>query len=329
MSGKARLGSAAVLSALTLLAFALLPPAAAFDPAVLSLSQGYPEANVSAASAFRIALEENLTACAWPGCSGLERSDDVHVAVEGPDRIGGATVASYNISVSGVPGFSQNYTTIAVVLNASSPNVIMSADETAEVATNVAYTKLLNGSTTMKVNVIGPNASGNLSLYVFGYVGDGNRTTHEQHHVYNLEVKRVETRATRTVPLNVTVSNRQNVTATGVPVSFYVKGPGEDAYAHVGNTTVATIVANGEATAVVNWDATWANDTVYTVKAVIDPEHRFPETNEENNVRFFQVNLGPEAAGGGEGPAPLIGYGVVVTFFIIVLGIFWYNRRYE
>jgi len=320
--------AAAAIAVLALLAGASTGPAGAFDPGALALSPGYPTANATAASMFRLALEENLTACAWPDCD-VTRSDDVQVTVAGPDRIGGATVATYDIQVSGVDRFEQNYTTIAVVLKTESTNIIMNVGDTAELAGNVAYTKLLNGSSTMRVSLIGPNATGNLSLYVFGYVGDGNQTTHGQGELYNLEVVPVETRATRSVPLNVTVSNTQNVSLTGVPVAFYVKGPSDTEYAHVGNATIPTIVANGEAFATVDWDATWADPAVYTVKAIIDPEHRFPETREDNNVRFFQVDLGDEGPPPGPAWPEVFGWGVVAVFLAVVGAVWWYNRRYE
>lgn len=337
MTAPARKALAATLAATlaaALLLVVLVPgalTAAAFDPAVVSLSQGYPESDPAAASTFRIKLEENLTACAWPGCTSenLAQSDAVVVSVDGPDRIGGTTVANYYVNVSGDTGYGQEYTTIAVVLKTDSSNIVMNVDETAEQASNVAYTKLLEGSSTMRVTVIGPNATANMSLYVFGYIGNGDHATHDQEQVYNLEVKTIQTRPTRTVPLNVTVSNTQNVTLSGVPVSFFVKGPGDTEYLPAGNTTVPTIVANGQATATVNWDATWAEEAVYTVKAVIDPEHRIPETSEDNNVRFFQVNLGGEDTTEGPQGPQIFGYGVVVVFIAVVVGLWWYNRRYE
>ncbi len=327
--GPASWGAVASFAVLVAVALSAAAPASAYDPAVVSLSMGYPEANTSAASIFRLALEENLTACAWPGCHDLNRSDEVHIAATGPGRIGGSTVATYDINVSGVAGNAQNYTTIAVVLKTDLTGVVMTVDESGELAGNVAYTKLLNGSSTMRVNLIGPNATSNLSLYIFGYVGDGNQTTHDDHQVYNLEVKQVETRATRTVPLNVTVSNSQNISLSGVPVSFYVKGPNDSEFALAGNTTISTLTANGNATAVINWDATWADNAVYTVKAVVDPQHLFPETRDDNNIRFFQVNLGPEVSSGPEDPGEVFGYGVLVAVGAVVVGLWWYNRRYE
>jgi hypothetical protein len=301
--------------------------AGAFDPGVLSLSQGYETANTTAAAAFRLALEENLTACAWPNCD-VTRSDEVAITVTGPDRIGGTTVATYGINVFGVEGFEQNYTTIAVVLTGDTANVQFNTDQSAELAGNVAYTKVLEGSSSMEVNVIGPNATGDLKLYVFGYVGNGDRLTHGQEELYHLEEVSIKTRPTRFVPLNVTVANAQNVSVSGVPVSFFVKGPADTDYEWVGDTTISTIVANGDAHATVDWDATWAEDTVYTVKVVIDPEHVLPETREDNNVRFFQVNLGPQSDAGPDPVPELFGYGVIVVSGAVVAGIWWYNRRY-
>ncbi len=325
---RARAGATLATVCLLLLTPVGAGTAGAFDPGVVSLSQGYETADPAAAAAFRLALEDNLTACAWADCE-VTRSDEVNVTVTGPDRIGGTTVATYGIDVSGVEGFEQNYTTIAVVLTGDTTNVQFNTDESAELAGNVAYTKLLEGSSSMEVNVIGPNATGDLKLYVFGYVGNGDRLTHGQEELYHLEEVSIKTRPTRFVPLNVTVGNAQNVSVTGVPVSFFVKGPADANYEWVGDTTIPTIVANGEAYAAIDWDATWAEDTVYTVKAVIDPEHVFPETREDNNVRFFQVNLGPESDAGPEEFGELFGYGVIVVFVAVVTGIWWYNRRYE
>lgn len=325
------LATALVAALLAVVLSPAVPFAAGYDPAVVSLSQGYPEADPSAASFFRLQLEENLTACAWMGCTSdnLTQSDQVAVTVDGPDRLAGTTVGTYYINVSGDTNYTEPYTTIAAVLQTDSSNVVMNVDDTAELSSNVAYTKLLEGSSTMRVTLIGPNASANMSLYVFGYVGNGNHSTHDQEQVYNLGVKTIQSRPTRTVPLNVTVSNTQNVTLTGVPVQFFVKGPSDSDYLLAGNATVATIVPNGNATVKVDWDATWAEDAVYTVKVVIDPEHQIPETSEDNNVRFYQVNLGGVVETEGPTVGGLFGYGVLGTFVVVLVGLWWYNRRYE
>jgi len=310
-------------------AAAVAAPAAAFDPGEIAATAGDPAFNTTAASAFRVALQDNLQACAWPYCA-VNRSDEVRITVNGSSRITGNGAETYRILVSNVSSFNESYTTIAVVLKGNTTGVVMSVDDNSERAGDIAYTKNLAGSSTMNVTLLGPNQTGNLRLYVFAYVGNGNRSTHAQQEVYNTAVKDIEMRPVRTIPLNATVANNANVSVKNVLVSFYVKGGNTTEFALVGNASVAAIGPQGQAETGVSWDATWAEPTVYTVKVVIDPLHALPEGSEENNVHFYQVNLGtPEASQKEAQIGSAFAYGVPILIIFVAFGIYWYNRTYE
>jgi hypothetical protein len=303
--------------------------AQAFDPGLVAATAGDPSFDPNVTSQFRLNLV-NLTACAWPGCN-VTRSDEVVVSINGSDRMTGTFVERYVVDVSGVPGFAQNYTTIAVVLKGNTSGVVLQADQSMERATGeVAYTSNLNGSSHSVITLLPSNQTGNITMYVFAYVGDGNRSTHGDREVYHLAVKQIAMRAQRLVPLNVTIANDQNVSVKNVLVSFYARGPSESGYTLVGNTTVAAMNPKGTADVGVAWDATWADPSVYTVKVVIDPLHEHPEVFEDNNVFFFQVNLGtPAAAQQANTVGQLLVGAVVATIAVVCAAIFWYNRAYE
>jgi len=63
---------------------------------------------------------------------------------------------------------------------------------------------------------------------------------------------------------------------------------------------------------------------------VIDPLHEHPEVFEDNNVYFFQVNLGtPAAAQKANTVGQLLVGAVVATIVVVSIAIYWYNRAYE
>jgi subtilase family serine protease len=182
----------------------------------------------------------------------------------------------------------------------------------------------------MNVTLSPSNHTSKVVMNVIGYVGEGNRSTHGSHEVYAIVKKEIEMRAMRLIPINVTVSNDANVSITGVNVSFYARGPNDADYISIGNSTITAVNAKGSADTGVQWDATWADRAVYTIKAVVDPTHQHADSFEENNVLFFRVNLGdpePNVQQGHIGQAFLIGTLAVIA--IIGVGLWWYNRVYE
>ncbi len=326
----ARAAAAAFALALLPLFAALLavPLSSAFDPGQIANTANDPEWNLSRASEFRLNLE-NTTAWACPGCN-LTRSEDVDITIDGPARLGGSVGEVYRIRVSGVPSFTQNFTTIAAVVKGNASDVVLQPDASAERTGSQAYTKDLNGSATLNLTLLPSNRTGSITLYVIGYVGDGNRTTHSKKEFYSIASLDIAMRAQRIIPVNVTVSNDANVSVTGVNVSFFAKGPADADFVSIGNSTVGAVNANGQADTGIAWDATWADSAVYTLKVVVDPTHQHPDVFEENNVLFFRVNLGP--------PEPdtqglLIGqvflWGSVAVIVAVAVGLWIYNRRYE
>lgn len=308
-------------------ALASAPMAGAFDPGQVANTAGDPAFNTSIASQFQLNLE-NLTACAWRDCN-VTQSDAVRVNITGADRLTGSFVERYHIEVSGVDGFATNYTTIAVVLKGNTSDVVLQPDAGAERSGVEAYTKNLNGSSTMDLTLLPSNRTGNVTMYVFGYVGEGNRSTHGAREYYQVAKKDLPMRALRTVPVNVTVANDANVSVTNVLVSFMAKGPADADYKPIGNTTLTAVNAKGQADAGVVWDVTWADAARYTVKVVVDPLHAHADAFEDNNVYFFEVNLGPPPPP----ESPAVGRVFLwVTLGVIVAigaGLWWYNRVYE
>jgi len=322
--------TARLLALLTvcLASFVFAGPAMAFDPGQVAATANDPAFNATLTSQFRLNLG-NLTACAWTDCK-VTRSDEVVVTIAGSDRLTGTFIEPYTIDVSGVPGFTQNYTTIAVVLKGNTSAVVLQVDATMERSGEVAYTSALNGSNHTVVKLLPTNQTGNITMYVFAYVGDGNRTTHGARELYHLAVKQIAMRAQRMVPLNVTIANDQNISVKNVLVSFYAKGPADRDYTLVGNASVAAMNPKGTADVGVAWDATWTDPTVYTIKVVIDPLHEHPEVYEDNNVYFFQVNLGPPAAVQHANlVAQLIVGAMIAAIVAVAAALWWYNKVYE
>jgi hypothetical protein len=324
-------GAAAVLMLIMVqlaLAVAVAPAASAFDPGLVAATANDPAFDINKSADFRLALSQ-LRPCGWENCTATQ-SDKVVVSINGSERLTGTFAERYQINVGGVPEFSQNYTTIAVVLNGTTTGVVLQTDASGERTGDIAYTKNLNGSSTMNITLLPSNTTGNFTMYVFGYVGEGNRSTHGAHEFYNLATKPIQMRPQRLVPINVTLTNEANVSVTSVLVSFYAKAPGASTYTLIGNSTVAALNAKGTADVGVKWDATWEEPKVYTVKVIVDPLGEHTETFEDNNVMFVEVNLGPSADAASEsvvGQAFL--WGTLITVVALAAFLWWYNKVYE
>ncbi len=320
----------ALLAVLLQLTFAIVlaPAASSFDPGQVASTAGDPAFNISIASEFRLKLE-GLTACAWTNCT-VTQSDAVQVTIDGPSRLTGSFAEQFRVRVDGVAGFTENYTTIAVVLNGSTSDVVIQPDASAERTGSMAYTKNLNGSRTMNLTLLPANRTSNVTMYVLGYVGEGNRSTHAAREFYQIAKKDIQMRAQRVLPVNVTVANDANVSVRDVTVAFFAKGPGDAAFQPIGNASLAAIDAKGKGDAGVTWDVTWSDPALYTVKVVVDPLHIHGDAFEDNNVQFFQVNLGPAAATAGQGNAmQAFLFGTLAVILAVSVGLWWYNRFYE
>lgn len=329
--GRRPLGRTLLAAVVCQLALAVLlaSTGSSFEPGQVASTAGDSSAfNVSIASEFRLKLE-SLTACAWKDCN-VTQSDAVKVTIDGPDRLTGTFAEQYRVAVDGVEGFSENYTTIAVVLNGSTSDVVIQPDASAERTGSMAYTKNLNGSRTMNLTLLPANRTSNVTMYVFGYVGEGNRSTHGSREFFQIAKKDIEMRAQRVLPVNVSVANDANVSVRDVTVAFFAKGPGDAAFAPIGNASLTSIDAKGKADAGVTWDVTWEDPAVYTVKVVIDPLHLHGDAFEDNNVHFFEVNLGPAAPATGAGGAmQAFFWGTLAVIVGVAVGLWWYNRFYE
>lgn len=320
-------------AALGLLAFqlgaalALSAPGAAFDPGQIANS-GDPAFNLSMASEFRLS-HENLTAWACTGCN-LTLSDELNITIAGPDRLTGTFAERYLVTVSGVPSFTSNYTTIGVVLKGNTSDVVLQPDASAERTGSQAYTKDLNGSSSMNITLLPSNRTGNITMYVFGYVGEGNRSTHGDREVYKLVKKEIAMRAQRVIPVNVTVANDANVSVRDVRVQFFAKGPNDADFVSIGNSSITALDARGTAATAISWDVTWAEPLTYTLKVVVDPYHEHADALQDNNVLFFQVNLGPPAP---QTQQQAVGQAFLIATVAVIAGVavalWWYNRVYE
>jgi hypothetical protein len=328
--------SRAVAAAAVLLLFlpsavslAVAPAALAFDPGVIANTANDPLWNLAEASAFRLNLE-NVTPYACPVNCTITPSSEVNITIDGAARLSGTFSEPYRITVRGPSSFAANYTTIAVVIKGNASDVVIQPDADTERSGSQAYTKNVNGTSTMNLTLLPSNRSGNITLNVIGYVGDGNRTSHGNTELYAIATKAIEMRAQRIIPVNATIVNRANVSVTSVNVSFFAKGPNDSDFKNIGNSTVPAVNANGTSETGVAWDATWADPALYMVKVVIDPLHQHPDALEENNVRFFQVNLGPPEP---DTHGQLVGnaflFGTLIVLFGVGIGLYIYNRRYE
>ncbi len=333
-SGSRGLAAAAVVLLLlpAALGLAAAPLAGAFDPGVIAntATGDVPDVwNLSEASAFRLNLE-NVTPYACPVNCTITQSGDVKINITGATRMSGTSAEPYHITVQGPASFASTFTTIAVVVKGNASDVVIQPDATAERSGSQAYTKDVNGTSSMNLTLLPSNRSGNITLNVIGYVADGNGTAHGNTELYAIASLPIEMRAQRIFPVNATIANRANVSVTSVNVSFFAKGPNDGDFKNIGNSTVAAVNANGQADTGVAWDATWADPSIYTIKVVIDPLHLHPDAFEENNVAFFRVNLGPPEP---DTHAQLVGnaflVGTVAAILAIAIGLYIYNKRYE
>lgn len=320
--------AAAVLLLLAPLAFAL--GGAAFDPGEVANTAGDKAAySLEHATQFRLNLE-NVTPYACPVNCTIVESSDVHISITGAQRLTGSFSEAYKIAVTGPASYQSNFTTIAVVLTGNASDVVLQPDASAERTSSQAYTKDLNGSSTMNLTLLPSNRTGHVTLNVIGYVADGNRSSHNGTEVYAIASLPIEMRAQRLIPLNATIVNRANVSVTSVNVSFFARGPNDADYKPVANSTIAALGSHGQADTGVVWDATWMDTSVYSIKVVIDPLHQHPDAFEEDNVAFFQVNLGPPEV---DTHAQLVGtaffWGTVIVIAAIAVGLWFYNSRYE
>jgi hypothetical protein len=322
-----RLLAACLFAALLAPAFAA--PTAGFDPGRIANTANDPAWNLENSTAFQTKLNE-VTPFACPVNCTITQSDDVKISIEGPSRLSGTFSEVFRIRVTGPPYFGSNYTTISAVIKGNASDVVIQPDATAERTGAMAYTKDVNGSSTMNLTLLPSNRSGNVTLHVIAYVGDGNRTHHNDSELYAIASHPIQMRAQRLVPLNYTVANRANVSVTSLNVSFFAKGPNDLEYFGVGNSTIAAIAANGQGEAGVAWDATWADPSVYSIKVVIDPLHQHPDALEENNVDFFFVNLGPPPVDHrGEAIGTAFFWGTLIVFGLVAAALYIYNKRYE
>jgi hypothetical protein len=318
----------------------MAPMAGAFDPGRVAATANDPALELNVSSEFRLKLAD-LVACAWPGCN-VAQSNDVVIQVHGSDRLTGTFAERYQITVTGVQSFAQNYTTIAVVLKGNTTGVVLQGDANSERTGDLAFTKNVNGASVMNITLLPSNTTGNITMYVFGYVGNGNRSTIFVNHsgentsaqdgpeLYQLAVKPIQMRAQRVLPVNVTVTNNANVSLTNVLVSFFAKGPHDSGYRLIGNSTVAALNARGNADVGVAWDATWEEPSLYTVKVMIDPLHQHEEVSEDNNVVFAQVNLGPAPEASTQSTiGQVFLWGTLASVIAVAVALYWYNRVYE
>lgn len=125
---------------------------------------------------------------------------------------------------------------------------------------------------------------------------------------------RYDIKVVEAVVLSVELTNAANVTATGVPVQFFVDGE------HVGNVT-ATIPAASTRTVQYNWSVGSLSGGKHTLKVVVDPEQQFVRFADGGNV--FETNF--YVGDGGWGLANILLAIALVVFMVVVF--FTYMNR--
>lgn len=89
----------------------------------------------------------------------------------------------------------------------------------------------------------------------------------------------------RTVTIKATIHNTGDGKAEDILVKLYDGNP-DDGGIWIGNDRIASIAADGDKTAQVNWDATFGSHEIYVV---IDPDNAISEINEGNNKASKQI----------------------------------------
>ena len=159
-------------------------------------------------------------------------------------------------------------------------------------------------SGTFNVTVTAPATTGTFSV-TFGVSSENGSATNTARY----DIKVVEA-----VVLSAQLTNAANVTATGVPVQFFVDG-------EIVGTVQATIPANSTKTVTYNWSAPGLSAGQHALKVVVDPEQQFVRFADGGMVFETSFYVGD----GGWGLANLLLSLVLVIFMVVVF--FTYMNR--
>ncbi|KQM11243.1 hypothetical protein AOA80_09535 [Methanomassiliicoccales archaeon RumEn M1] len=125
---------------------------------------------------------------------------------------------------------------------------------------------------------------------------------------------RYDIRVVEAVVLSVELTNAANVTATGVPVQFFVDG-------ELVGTVTANIPAASTRTVQYNWSAGGLSGGQHTLKVVVDPEQQFVRFADGSNVFESTFYVGD----GGWGLANIL-LAIVLVIFMVVVFLTYMNR---
>lgn len=127
-------------------------------------------------------------------------------------------------------------------------------------------------------------------------------------------IARYEIKVVEPVTLSVTLVNSADVTAVGIPVSFYVDGN------HVG-TVNATIPAATTHKISYNWSVASLSQGRHVLKVVIDPDQKFVRFADGTNEYTGEFYVGD----GGWGTINLL-LSILVVIFIVVVFLTYMNQ---
>ena len=159
-------------------------------------------------------------------------------------------------------------------------------------------------SGSFNVTVTAPSSTGQFSV-TFGISSQNGSVSASAKY----DIKVVEA-----VVLSAELTNAANVTATGVPVQFFVDGE------QVGTVT-ATIPAASTRTVQYNWSAGSLSGGKHTLKVVVDPNQKFVTFADGGNV--FETNF--YVGDGGWGLANIL-LAIVLAIFMVVVLFAYMNR---
>jgi hypothetical protein len=212
--------------------------------------------------------------------------DGYLIEVKGPQHMIPGEKAVLTVNVTGGPGGVVKYN--ATATSGSSVTPKMGTTST--------------GS--FNVTVTAPSKTGTFTITFGVSSANGSASANAQYTITVVEA----------VALSVALTNTANVTATGVPVQFFVDG-------EIVGTVQATIPANSTKTVTYNWSAPGLSAGQHALKVVVDPEQQFVRFADGGMVFETSFYVGD----GGWGLANLLLSLVLVIFMVVVF--FTYMNR--
>ncbi len=214
------------------------------------------------------------------------QDDEYLIAIDGPTTMVPGEKAVLTINLTGGPEGIAKYNATASSGSAVTPRTGTTS------------------SGSFNVTVTAPSSTGTFSITFDVRSEDGSVSS----------TARYDIRVVEAVVLSVELTNAANVTATGVPVQFFVDG-------ELVGTVTATIPAASTRTVQYNWSAGSLSGGQHALKVVVDPEQQFVRFANGSNVFESTFYVGD----GGWGLANIL-LAIVLVIFMVVVFFTYMNR---